>query len=87
MSEYFGTKAVYGLGLFLSGITMFLTPVVAKADVYGFMALRVLLGIFEGINEMIFRKKCEMLKTFYILRSHFSVVVRHHGPVDTERGA
>ena len=50
MTEYFGVKKVYGLGLFLTTILTFLSPIVAKLHVYAFMVLRIFIGIFEGVT-------------------------------------
>ena len=50
MAEYFGFKKVYGFGLFMTAILSFLSPVVAKANVWAFMFLRIMQGIFEGVT-------------------------------------
>ena len=50
MAEYFGFKKVYGFGLFMTAILSFLSPVVAKANVWAFMVLRIMQGIFEGVT-------------------------------------
>ena len=50
MAEYFGFKKVYGLGLLMTAILTFLSPLVAKANVWAFMVLRILQGIFEGVT-------------------------------------
>ena len=50
LTEYYGVKRVYGLGLFLTTILTFLSPVVAKLNVYAFMLLRIFIGVFEGVT-------------------------------------
>lgn len=50
LTEYYGVKRVYGLGLFLTTILTFLSPVVAKLNVYAFMILRAFIGVFEGVT-------------------------------------
>ena len=50
MAEYFGFKKLYGLGLLLTCILTFLSPVVARLNVWAFMVLRICQGLFEGVT-------------------------------------
>ena len=50
LSEMFGFKKVYGLGLFIPAVLMLLHPVAARIDAKLFLALRVLVGVFEGVT-------------------------------------
>ena len=50
MAEKFGAKRIFGGGLLLTGIVTFLLPVAAKTNVYLFIFLRILQGIFEGVT-------------------------------------
>jgi len=50
LAEMYGFKRVYGLGLFIPALLMLLHPVAARIDVKLFIALRVLVGIFEGVT-------------------------------------
>ncbi|PSN33898.1 hypothetical protein C0J52_09548 [Blattella germanica] len=49
LSEIFGTKLVFGSGVFLSGLVTVLSPVLARLDVSGLIAARVLIGILSGV--------------------------------------
>lgn len=44
LAERFGSKRVYGICLFLTGVLTLLSPVVAKFHVIGFVTLRILQG-------------------------------------------
>lgn len=50
LSEMFGFKRIYGIGLFIPALLMFLHPVAARIDFKLFLALRVLVGVFEGVT-------------------------------------
>ena len=50
MTEYYGIKKVYGFGIIMSGLLCFLSPIVAKFNVWAFMTLRVLQGAFTGVS-------------------------------------
>ena len=50
LTEYYGVKRIYGLGLFLCALLCFLSPVVAKWNVWAFFVLRILQGMFEGVT-------------------------------------
>ena len=50
MAEYFGFKKIYGLGILISGFMCFLSPIVAKSNVWGYMVLRSLQGVFTGVT-------------------------------------
>jgi len=50
MTEYYGVKRVYGFGLLLTGFLCFLSPVVARWNVWAFIVLRVFQGMFEGVT-------------------------------------
>ena len=50
MAEYFGFKKIYGFGILLSGFMCFLSPIVAKSNVWGYMVLRSLQGVFTGVT-------------------------------------
>ncbi|KAL8624617.1 hypothetical protein ACOMHN_045152 [Nucella lapillus] len=49
ISERFGPKRVVACGMFPVAILSLLTPVCARADPYLFVALRILLGVGEGV--------------------------------------
>lgn len=48
LSDLFGGKQVFGAGIVLSAIASLLTPVLARASVYAFMAARFALGFGQG---------------------------------------
>lgn len=50
LAELYGSKRVYGLGLFIPALLMLLHPVAARIDAKLFIALRVLVGVFEGVT-------------------------------------
>lgn len=50
MTEYYGVKRVYGFGLLMTGFLCFLSPVVARWNVWAFIVLRVFQGMFEGVT-------------------------------------
>ena len=50
LAEKYGTKKIYGGGLFLTGLITFALPLAAKLNVNLFIGLRVLQGIFEGVT-------------------------------------
>ena len=50
LAEMYGTKKIYGGGLLLTGIVSFLLPSAAKLNVYLFIALNVLQGVFSGVT-------------------------------------
>ncbi|PSN29208.1 hypothetical protein C0J52_26020 [Blattella germanica] len=49
LSEIFGTKLVFGSGVFLSGLITILSPVLARVDASGLIAARVMAGLSGGI--------------------------------------
>ena len=50
MAEKFGTKKVYGICLFLSGIFSFISPWVTKWHFHAFMVLRAIQGALHGVT-------------------------------------
>ena len=50
MAEYFGFKKLYGWGLILTSLLSFLSPPVAKLNVWAFVVLRICQGLFEGVT-------------------------------------
>ena len=50
LAEMYGTKKIYGGGLLLTCIVSFLLPSAAKLNVYLFIALNVLQGVFSGVT-------------------------------------
>lgn len=48
LAEMFGFKKVYGLGVLLPSLLMFLQPAAANLHVWLFVSLRVLMGVFMG---------------------------------------
>ena len=50
LAEVYGIKKVYGFGLFIPALLFLLHPVGAKVDARLFLALRVLVGVFEGVT-------------------------------------
>ena len=50
LTEYYGVKKVYGLGLFLTAILTFLSPITARLHVYAFLVLRIFVGVFQGVT-------------------------------------
>ncbi|XP_049855707.1 sialin-like isoform X1 [Schistocerca gregaria] len=49
LAERYGGRYVCGPGVFLSGVATLLSPLAARADVYLFMAVRVLAGAASGV--------------------------------------
>ncbi|XP_023342327.1 sialin isoform X2 [Eurytemora carolleeae] len=50
LSEIFGFKIVYGLGLSIPGLLMLIHPIAAQTDVKLFIALRVVFGVLTGVT-------------------------------------
>ena len=50
LAERFGFKTLYGWGLLLTSILSFLSPPVAKTNVWAFVVLRICQGLFEGVT-------------------------------------
>ena len=50
MAENFGTKKVYGICMFLSGILSFISPWVTKWHFHAFMVLRAIQGALHGVT-------------------------------------
>ena len=50
LSELYGFKAVYGLGLTVPMVLMLLHPVAARTSVWLFICLRVVTGVAEGVT-------------------------------------
>jgi len=50
LSELFGFKIVYGLGILIPGILMLFHPVAARADAKIFLVLRTLMGVCQGVT-------------------------------------
>ena len=80
LCEYYGVKKVYGFGIFFTGILTLLSPVVAHWNVYAFMALRVLQGMFEGVSfpslqAMTARWIPVKERSSFIARSYFSTCI------------
>lgn len=73
-SEYVGGKTVFGLGILASSLFTLICPVVAQANVWLFVACRVLIGVFQGVT---FPSVNSMLATWILPadRSVFSTVV------------
>jgi MFS family permease len=79
LTEYYGIKKVYGLGLLLTAFLCFLSPVVAKANVYAFMVLRAFQGVFTGVtfpslHAMTARWIPATERNSFIARSYFGSV-------------
>lgn len=79
LTEYFGVKKVYGFSLFGTAVLTLLSPVVAKADVWAFFALRVLQGVCEGstfpaLHAMTARWIPSEERNSFIARSYFGSV-------------
>ena len=80
LCEKYGVKKIYGFGIFFTGILTLLSPVVAKLNVYAFMALRVLQGMFEGVSfpslqAMTARWIPVKERSSFIARSYFSTCI------------
>ena len=50
LAEYYGFKKLYGWGLILTCLLSFLSPPVAKLNVWAFVVLRICQGLFEGVT-------------------------------------
>ena len=50
LAEIYGFKCVYGLGIGLTGVLTLFAPFVAMYSYWGFFALRVVMGICEGVS-------------------------------------
>ena len=50
LSELYGFKAVYGLGLTVPMVLMLFHPVAARTSVWLFICLRVVTGVAEGVT-------------------------------------
>jgi len=50
LAETFGSKIVYGLGITLPGLLMLVHPAAAYFDPKMFMAVRVMLGVLQGVT-------------------------------------
>ena len=50
MTEKYGVRKVFGLGLFTCGLFCCLSPLAAKLNVWTFMALRMVQGACEGVT-------------------------------------
>lgn len=50
MTEYYGVKIIYGLGLLLTSLLCFLSPVAANLSVWAFFVVRIFQGLFEGVT-------------------------------------
>ncbi len=79
MAEYFGFKKIYGFGVLLSGLMCFLSPIVAKSNVWGYMVLRALQGVFTGVTfpslyAMTARWVPLKERNSFIARSYFGTV-------------
>ncbi|CAL4146348.1 unnamed protein product, partial [Meganyctiphanes norvegica] len=49
MAEVYGTKRVFGVSMLLGGMLTMLTPLAAKTHYALFTAVRILIGIFQGV--------------------------------------
>ena len=79
MAEYFGFKKIYGFGVLLSGLMCFLSPIVAQSNVWGYMVLRALQGVFTGVTfpslyAMTARWVPLKERNSFIARSYFGTV-------------
>ena len=50
MAEKYGFKKLYGWSLILTCLLSFLSPPVAKLNVWAFVVLRICQGLFEGVT-------------------------------------
>ena len=50
LAEMFGFKKVYGFGLFIPGLLFLIHPIAARCNVRLFIALRILVGVAEGVT-------------------------------------
>lgn len=50
LAERFGAKWLYGVGVLATALLTLLTPLAAKWSIYAFVALRVLMGLGEGVT-------------------------------------
>ena len=79
MAEYYGFKKIYGFGILLSAVMCFLSPIVAKWNVWGYMVLRGLQGVFTGVTfpslyAMTARWVPLKERNSFIARSYFGTV-------------
>ena len=79
MAEYYGFKKIYGFGILLSALMCFLSPIVAKWNVWGYMVLRGLQGVFTGVTfpslyAMTARWVPLKERNSFIARSYFGTV-------------
>ncbi|CAL4162241.1 unnamed protein product [Meganyctiphanes norvegica] len=49
MAELYGTKQVFGISMLMGAILTFLTPLAAKTHYAFFTAVRILMGMFQGV--------------------------------------
>ncbi len=63
LAERFGAKWIFGCGMLAAGILTLLTPLAARSHVGLLIFIRVLIGIFEVEEIIVYRVK---LTGFYI---------------------
>jgi MFS family permease len=80
LAEKYGTKKIYGGGLFMTAVITFLLPLAAKLSVHLFIVLRAFQGVCEGVtfpslHAMTARWIPPLERSSFISRSYFGTVL------------